>query len=192
MTTYPRIQSFDSRRQGESIDSYGARALVYILHTSCVMLIDDEGIQQADRVSQIAVSAREISATALENIQSARGMIGGELRRRAKNPAPFAAVPAGPRAGSGGGSRVLAGVPVPTIPPSDGDALAIPTLTVSPGAQATIDAIADGLAVDRKTVPATRPAMADIVSQARRDRRTFRIGRSLTSVAPLAAGDDIL
>lgn len=90
-----------------------------------------------------------------------------------------------------GGAKVPAVPVAPVIPPNDGEALQVPTFTISPGAAAVIQAAAD------KIDAAKRPTMVEIVEASRAARpKTGAGSRSARSVAPTIApthsGDDIL
>jgi hypothetical protein len=127
---YPTIPNFTTREPRESIDSYGGRALIYVLTYGMPGLLDDEGLEQADRISTLAVSARDVSPGAIANLTAVRTLIARELStRRAGSTvgAEFAALmTGGPR--PKGGSKVPADRPDPVIAPNDGAAVKIPTM----------------------------------------------------------------
>lgn len=150
------ILTFDTRGTRESIDSYGERALRFILEHKMLGFLDDEAIQQAERVSTIVVAAREIAPAALANLHEARLMMAREQTRRSDRRKAFLAslmdgAPKAPQAAPQaagepsieqvkdvlraflggdsepeGGAKVPAGPIPPRIPPSDGVALNLP------------------------------------------------------------------
>lgn len=125
-----RIPDFQARGENESIDQYGSRALCFLLSFALTGLLDDEAIEQADRISTIAVSAKGMAPAALANLHAIRLRIARELMaRQATKKAAFLAI-ATALEGDGirpaGGAKVPARGPRPNVPPMDGASLAVP------------------------------------------------------------------
>lgn len=157
---FPRIEDFATRGSRETIDEYGARALRFILEYKVAGLLDDEAVQQADRISVIAVSARDVSQAALRNLSEARTIILLSLdARRSKRTAVLAALASGDGLRPQGGAKVPAGPVAPTTPPNDGDAVQVPD---APDAAPFVRMNGKEL---RELV--SRPTMADVISKAR-------------------------
>lgn len=191
---------FATRDTRESIDSYGARALSYVLANSLVGMLDDEALEQADRVSVIAVSAREVSQVALSNLSAARTLILRELdaRKSGRKAALLSLVSSGDGIRPQGGAKVPVSPVVPVLPPDDGAALELPAVIDS--LAEALGVSADEILIDDEPVAAVvaevkRPTMAATVEASRASRKPGQHTRTIPvaarAVAPVHSGDDL-
>ena len=72
---YPRIPTLDPRAQGEDVQGYGLRALLFVMATDCTGGVDDEGLELAHYVFPLAVSARDLSTSAAERLATTQRRI---------------------------------------------------------------------------------------------------------------------
>jgi hypothetical protein len=85
-----RLPSIDPQQPGETVHSYGARTLTFVLSTGVTATLSDRDLELADMAAMLAVCAREISAPALDRLNRCRLLLQSTLRARrrdAKSPA---------------------------------------------------------------------------------------------------------
>ena len=75
-------QAWSGRREGEQIQEYAKRTLLYLMQFAVTAPLSDSDLELADNVARFAVCSRDISPTAIERIQETRHLIHVILRGR--------------------------------------------------------------------------------------------------------------
>lgn len=122
---FPRLPELPPQLPSEDVQAYGARALCFLLSTSCTATLDDRSLQLAEYAAMRAVAAPDCSLPALRTLSELRHVIASALKYRASAPdvtsAPAPALPApAPPAASDGGMRVLVTPQLPKPAPPAG------------------------------------------------------------------------
>lgn len=111
--------------------SYAQRMLSFVLSTSCTATLSDEQIELSLSASQLAVTAADISVTALSRLSDVRqALMRVQTYRRTLEPVAVQPEPAKPTPNPSGGHRSRLIAPVPSLP-SPGRALPVPKVDIA-------------------------------------------------------------
>src|SRR5262245_56290406 len=82
VTSMQRLPSIAPKQPDEALPAYGARALTFVLSTGVTATLADRDLELADMAAMLAVSARQISAPALDRLNRCRLLLQSTLRAR--------------------------------------------------------------------------------------------------------------
>jgi hypothetical protein len=83
-TTYPRLPELAPQAAGETLDSFGLRALAFVLAHDCTATLSTEQLQLAAHCYRLAIANRELTASTVDRLAECNRRIAATIRYRAQ------------------------------------------------------------------------------------------------------------